>query len=98
MPIRLVVLLFLCWCPCWTLTRQLSPLVKASSATEDEKSGNYVVVLKKDTNDSAFADMETILLGLSSDSRIIGSVQNLVKAITVSVTQHNLNLVSSYLL
>lgn len=90
-----VFCLLLCWrCPGWALAKQLCPVLKASNVTVDDKTGCYLVVLHKQTNASTFAAVKSILLGLSTGSHVTGSVQSVVKVITVSLTEDNLNMVS----
>ena len=85
------VLLLSCCCPCWS---QPCPLLSSVGASEEDKTGCYMVSLKKDTNESSFTAIKSTLQGLSTDSRLHGSVQGLVQAITVPLNKDGLNLVS----
>ena len=86
------VLLLCVW---FRLSRQeLSPVLKASGVADSDKTGCYIVVLKKDSNSSVFENVRSTLLELSKDSHLYGSVQNVAKAITITLNDSNLETVS----
>lgn len=98
------LLLYLC---CWGSKPVLSleeeedelcPLLRASVSSQDQITGCYVVVLKKDISPSDFEDVQSKILSLSDDSHIYGSVQNVLKAITIKVNESSLEIVSWKLL
>lgn len=71
---------------------ELSPVLRA--AAEANKTGCFVVVLKKECNISTFETVQSKLLDLSTDSRLYGSIHNVVMAITVALNDSTLDLVS----
>lgn len=75
-------------------SQELSPVLRASDVADNEKTGCFVVVLKKDSNESTFKDVQSKLLDLSKDSHLYGSVQKVTKAITVTLNDSSLNMVS----
>ena len=91
-----VSLLLLIWCGEYSLSSAegLCPVFRAS--TQSEKTGSYVVVLNKATNSSTFETVQSLLLELSTDSRISSSIQKVAKAITVTLTDANLDIVSQF--
>ena len=72
----------------------MAPVLRASGEAQSEKTGCFVVVLKKETNSSVFEHVKSTLHSLSNDSRVYGSVQRVIKAITVALTEENLIAVS----
>lgn len=75
-------------------SEELSPVLRATGVAEEDKTGCYVVVLKKETNLSTFEDVQSTLLHLSKDSHLYGSVQKVVKAITIALNESSLDTVS----
>lgn len=96
---RLCLLVLVC-CGWLKLTcQELSPVLRAAAGVaESEKTGCYVVVLKKGSNYSTFQSVQERLLDLSSDSRLYGSVHKVVKAVTVALNDSMLDKVSSIVL
>ena len=95
---RLCLVVLVC-CGLLELTGQeLSPVLRAAAGVADsEKTGCYVVVLKKGSNDSTFQSVQERLLDLSRDSRLYGSVRKVVKAVTVALNDSMLHKVSHFL-
>lgn len=71
---------------------ELSPVLRAAAGLN--KTGCFVVVLRRGSNDSSFEAMQSKLLDLSSDSRLYASVRNVAKAITVALDDTALDTVS----
>lgn len=89
-----VVLLLGVLCGWFGLSSQeLSPVLRASGVAAADKTGCYVVVLKKESNSSTFENVKSTLLELSKDSHLYGSVQNVVKAITITLNDSSLEMV-----
>ena len=71
------------------------PLLRAAAnVPASDKTGCYVVVLKRESNDSTFESIQSQLLDLSSDFQLHVSVKNIAKAITVALDEDNLDIVS----
>lgn len=87
-----VVLLVIWWCR--ESSQDLSPVLRVTGVADSDKTGCYVVVLKKETNSSSFESVKMTLLELSKDSRLYGSVEKVAKAITISLNDSSLELVS----
>ena len=72
----------------------LSPLLLASGAANSDKTGYYIVVLKEDITHERFKDIISQVVPLSEDAELHGSVERIVKAFTVKLSEHALNSVS----
>lgn len=75
-------------------SQELSPVLSAIGVAEEDKTGCYVVVLKKEMNSSTFESVKSTLLELSKDSHLYGSIQNIAKAVTVTLNDSSLEIVS----
>lgn len=71
---------------------ELSPVLRAVPGAN--KTGCFVVVLKKESNMSAFETVQSKLLDLSTDSRLYGSIHNVAMAITVALNASSIDTVS----
>lgn len=89
---HLLLLLVLCCRLLQLACLEPSPILRAPSGIE--KTGCFVVVLKKESNDSKFEAIQSKLVDLSTDSRLYGSVRNVAKAITVALNDSTLDMVS----
>lgn len=72
----------------------LSPLMSASRAPSSDKTGYYIVVLREDTSLETFQNILSQVAPISMDAHIHGSVQRVMKAFTVKLSDHALNIVS----
>ena len=72
----------------------LSPLMTASGVQDSDKSGYYIVVLRDDTTHDMFQDIISRVLPVSMDVQLHGSVEGLVKAFTVKLSDEALQVVS----
>ena len=91
-----MLILWCGWCHPSQATQDLCPVLRAANdVPESDKTGCFVVVLRKETNDSIFEAIQSKLLNLSSTSRLYGSVKNVAKAITVALNESCLSMVSS---
>ena len=91
---RYVLLVLLLYSKCRLSKQELCPVLKAVGVAENDKTGCYVVVLKKETNSSTFESMQSRLLELSKDAHLYGSVETVLKALTVTLNDSSLELVS----
>ena len=73
---------------------KLSPLMTASSVPDSDKSGYYIVVLRDDTTHDMFEDVVSRVIPISTDVQLHGSVEGLVKAFTVKLSDDALHVVS----
>ena len=71
---------------------EVSPVYRA--AAEVNKTGCFVVVLRKESNVSTFETVQSKLLALSTDSRLYGSIHHVVKAVTVALNDSAVEMVS----
>lgn len=82
------LLLLLAWLPnIATSTETKCPLLKATGATESEKTGCYIVVLNKATTAENFTNILDKVLEMSEDAKVYGSVQKIAKAFTVKLSE-----------
>lgn len=63
-----------------------------------KKTGCFVVVMKRESNDSSFEAVQSKLLEVSTGSRLYGSIHNVAKAITVALNDSALDKVGSSLM
>ena len=73
------------------LTRTLRPLFKASGASERDKTGCYIVVLKEETTHEMFQSILSQVVQMSTDVKLHGSAERLVKAFTVKLSNEALH-------
>lgn len=74
--------------------QELCPVLRADGVGQSDKTGCYVVVLKKQSNHSTFEQVKSRLLELSNDFYIYNSVEKIVKAVTVVLNDSSLETVS----
>ena len=70
------------------------PLLLSSGAADSEKSGYYIVVLKDDTTHERFEEIKSKVVSMTEDEKVHGSVERVVKAFTVKLSQDALTTVS----
>ena len=89
------MLVLVVWHGCLQLSSQEPcPVLRAASDVSDtDKTGCFVVVLKKESNDSTFEALQSKLLELSKDAHLYGAVRNIAKALTVSLNDSSLEMV-----
>lgn len=86
------MLILLCYS--WLVSASLEPCPVLRAASGANKTGCFIVVLKKDSNASTFETVQSKLVNLSTDSRLYGSIHNIAMAITVALNDSTLDLVS----
>ena len=92
----LVLVLFLVLQRMPSSVATLSPLMAASNVPDSDKSGYYIVVLRDETTHDTFQDICSWVVQISTDTQLHGSVEGLVKAFTVKLSDDALHAVSSY--
>lgn len=70
------------------------PLLKATGASESERTGCYIIVLNSTTSPETFQDVQSKVIEMSEDAKIYGSVQKVIKAFTVNLSEIALEAVS----
>lgn len=68
-------------------TETKCPLLRATGASESEKTGCYIVVLNKATTAENFTNILDKVLEMSEDAKVYGSVQKIAKAFTVKLSE-----------
>ena len=71
------------------------PLLLASGAEDSDKTGNYIVVLKDETTHERFEDIKSKVVSMTEDEEVHGSVETVVKAFTVKLSDRALSTVST---
>ena len=69
------------------------PLLHAAEGAE--RTGCYIVVLKKATSAEEFQSVRNRVVGMTEDARVYGMVQKIAKAFAVKLSQDALQQVSS---
>lgn len=88
----LLLLLLLC---CSSASQEQCPVLRAAAGLN--KTGCFVIVLRRESNNSIFETVQSKLLDLSADSRLYGSIHNVAKAITVALNDSTLDIVSWFI-
>lgn len=70
-----------------TSTETKCPLLRATGAAASEKTGCYIVALKKATTAENFTSILDQVLEMSEDAKVYGSVQKVTKAFTVKLSE-----------
>lgn len=73
------------------------PLLMASGVSDADKTGCYIVNLRKETTQEEFQAIQRQVLQRTDDHKIYGSVQRVVKAFTVKMSAYSLQSVSDAL-
>ena len=91
----ILLLLLLAWIPKMIASAEIKcPLLRATGATESEKTGCYIVVLSKTTTVENFANILDRVLEMSEDAKVYSSVQKIAKAFTVKLSEIAIEAVS----
>ena len=69
-------------------------MLLASGAADSDKTGCYIVVLKDGTTHERFMAIKSHLVSMTEDEELHGSVEAVVKAFTVNLSDHALSIVS----
>ena len=69
-------------------------MLLASGAADSDKTGCYIVVLKDSTTHERFMDIKSQVVSMTEDDKLHGSVEAVVKAFTVKLSDHALSIVS----
>ena len=77
------------------MTVALRPLFRANGASERDKTGCYIVVLKEETSHEMFQSIVSQVVQMSSDAQVHGSVERVAKAFTVKLSDDALQLVNN---
>ena len=70
------------------------PLLLASRAADSDKTGHYIVVLKDGTTHERFEDIRSKVVSMTEDEEVHGSVERVMKAFTVKLSDRALSTVS----
>ena len=69
-------------------------MLMASGAADSDKTGCFIVVLKEDTTHERFLAIKSQVVSMTEDEKLHGSVEAIVKAFTVKLSDHALSIVS----
>lgn len=72
------------------------PLVRASGAADSDKTGYHIVVLKDGTTHERFEDIKSKVVSMTEDKKVHGSVETIVKAFSVKLSDDALSNVSVF--
>ena len=94
---NLLILLLFILLPQVILAKKKCPVLRATGASEEDKTGCYIVVLDKATSAAKFQEILTKVLNMSEDAKVYGSVQRVAKAFTVKLSEIAVEVVSGIL-
>ena len=63
------------------------PLLRATGASDSEKTGCFIIVLNKTTTAEQFQDVLSRVVNMSEDAKVYGSVQRVAKAFTIKLSE-----------
>ena len=93
-PSSFLILLLFILLPQVILAEKKCPLLKATGASEEDKTGCYIVVLNNATTADKFQEILGKVLNMSEDAKVYGSVQRVAKAFTVKLSEITVEVVS----
>ena len=70
------------------------PVLRVQGVSDDDKTGCYIVSLKKNTSHEKFQEILSRVVHMSDDAKVYGSVERVAKAFTVRLSDYSLNAVS----
>ena len=73
----------------------LSPVLLAGGAADSDKTGCYIVVLKDDITHDRFTAIKSQVVSMTEDEELHGSMEAVVKAFTVKLSDRALSIVSA---
>ena len=73
----------------------LSPILLARGAADSDKTSCYIVVLKDGTTHERFMAIKSQVVSMTEDKQLHGSVEAVVKAFTVKLSDRALSTVSN---